>query len=501
MPVDLRAEIALLHARFYLFGEAHAALRAVPPEVLGAHTYYRRSLEMVDPTVALCGERADLRYPECLIDVILEEVAADPISYEPRQGHVVTVSSTLGQGGGERQTLTVLERMAGDPRLERAALYVRSVTREDQRFFLPAARKLPIELTIYGENWTTRSDLAAEAPELARRPRLAAAVELLPQNLREDLIRLFKRFREERPQAVHLRQDLFGGALACAVAGVPRFFVHRGSLSPDRWEHNRLQAQIYIRPMRHTYRRLLAHRPDFVIVNNSRMGGDGDRAWTEWPDPARFRVIYNAIAFDQLGTETGRNVLLRERLGVPADAFVVGGAFRFVPVKRPMLWIEVARRVAEACPAAHFLIIGDGEMRAEVVAHAERHGFAERLHLPGRVSDVGNWFRAMDLQLLTSEREGLPNVLIEAQHVGVPAVSADVGGAGETIEPGVTGILVPPDAGAEAFADAVLSAIRDPAWHAAARARAPVFVHETFDADRVVDQIMELYGIDARRPA
>jgi hypothetical protein len=47
-------------------------------------------------------------------------------------------------------------------------------------------------------------------------------------------------------------------------------------------------------------------------------------------------------------------------------------------------------------------------MRGEVLAYAERHGFADRLHLPGRVSDMGNWFRAMDLQLLTSEREGCP---------------------------------------------------------------------------------------------
>jgi hypothetical protein len=178
------------------------------------------------------------------------------------------------------------------------------VGRQDQRFFLPAAEKLPIELTIYGEDWSRRSDLAAETPFLARRKRLAAAIELLPHNLREDVVRLCKRFRAERPQAVHLRQDLFAGALACAVAGVPRFFVHRGSLSPDRWEHNPLQAQIYIRPMRHTYRRLLERRPDFVIVNNSRMGSEMDRAWTEWPDPERFQVIHNAIGSTRSGRTT-----------------------------------------------------------------------------------------------------------------------------------------------------------------------------------------------------
>jgi hypothetical protein len=65
----------------------------------------------------------------------------------------------------------------------------------------------------------------------------------------------------------------------------------------------------------------------------------------------------------------------------------------------------------------------------------------------------------------------------------------------------VTGLLVPADSDAGVFADAVLGVIRSPAWLAAARARAPAFVHETFDGDRAVDQLLNLYGIKSRGPA
>ncbi len=157
-----------------------------------------------------------------------------------------------------------------------------------------------------------------------------------------------------------------------------------------------------------------------------------------------------------------RAPILRAKAAIARDAFLIGGIFRIEAVKRPMLWIETASLVAAACERAHFVVLGDGAMAQQMRDFAQKRGLASRLHMPGFVSNVGEWLRVIDLNLLTSEREGLPNVLIEGQHFGVPAVSSDVGGAFETMEPGVTGHLVPAESDAGAFAGAILKVIADP---------------------------------------
>jgi glycosyltransferase involved in cell wall biosynthesis len=324
-------------------------------------------------------------------------------------------------------------------------------------------------------------------PQLKRRDRLIGALDLLPRNQREDIVRILKLIFEGRPQAVHLRQDLFAAAIACAIAGVPKFLIHRGSLSPNLWGHGLLETNLFLRPMRHTYRRLLAHR-NFCIVNNSSAGAQSDRDWTEWSDPEPFRAVHNAVEFGKLEREPHAD--LRRDAGIAHDAFLVGGIFRIEAVKRPMLWIETASLVAAACPQAHFVVLGDGAMAQQMRDFAQAHGFAQRLHMPGFVANVGEWLRVIDLNLLTSDREGLPNVLIEGQHFGVPAVSSDVGGAFETIEPGLTGHLVPVQSDANVFADAILKIIADPAWREAARRRAPAFVHAKFGIERTVDELL-----------
>jgi glycosyltransferase involved in cell wall biosynthesis len=493
LPIDLDAEIAVLHARYHHFGRAITAAANITSEVRGDRAY-RLRLDMVERVVALCGVREDLLYPECLIDIILAECETPPLRYSAKPGRLFTVVASLGQGGSERQTVTVLERMAQDARIGKVSLAVRSLEREEQRFFLPAVRDIPIELFVYGEAWRKKSQLLQELPDLAGRELLIAALELLPYNLREEIIRLCKLILRERPQAVHLRQDIFAGALACAITGVPRYLIHRGSLSPDLWEHNELQANLHLRPMRHTYRMLL-QRPQFLIANNSTAGVESDKRWTGSGDATRFRLVYNAVEFEKLGSDTSPNLELRETLGIGPHDQVVGGAFRIEPVKRPMLWIETAAIIAKTLPRAHFVVLGDGALAADVRAFAEANGFASRLHMPGRIPDVGEWFRIMDVNLLTSEREGLPNVLIEGQHFGVPAVSSDVGGARETIEPGATGHLIQADTDANGFAAAVIALLRDHAWRDKARESTQKFVRGKFGAAQTVDRLLACLGI------
>jgi glycosyltransferase involved in cell wall biosynthesis len=480
-----------------LYGEAEAELALVSPRTLEISSHYRRSFELPRQVAALCAEAAyPMRYPECLFDIVFAEIAAQPLSYAPRAGHVAMVSGSLGAGGGERQTITVVRRLLGDPRITKLSLLVRSThLRPNDGFFLPQMRALPVDLTIYGEDWPRRTDLAAFLPELRDRPRLLLAMELLPHHPREETARLCRLFLDQRPQAVHIWQDIPYAAVACALVGIPHFFIHRGSLAPDYWAQNENQSAVHFRPMRHIYRRLL-ERPGFALLNNSLVGCKTDQTWLAWPSPTPFQVVHNAVDFAQLGENSGPNMALRHELGVPDDAPLVGGAFRIVPVKRPLYWIEAARMVREVIPNAHFIIIGDGDMTDEVAAYAAAHGFSAAMHLPGRVSNVGDWYRAMDLHLLTSEREGLPNAIIESQHFGVPIVATAVGGVHEAIDIGQTGYVVDGDSGPTPYAEKVIEVLRDLDWRESARLNSPLFVHDKFNLDTVVDRLLGYYGVE-----
>ena len=116
-----------------------------------------------------------------------------------------------------------------------------------------------------------------------------------------------------------------------------------------------------------------------------------------------------------------------------SDGAPVVGAFRMVAVKRPQIWVEAARLISARSPRVHFVIIGDGPLSGAVAELAAECGLSDRFHLPGRVSNVGDWYRTMDVMLLTSRREGTPNVIIQAQHFGIPSVVTDVGGVAEVV--------------------------------------------------------------------
>jgi len=118
------------------------------------------------------------------------------------------------------------------------------------------------------------------------------------------------------------------------------------------------------------------------------------------------------------------------------------GVFRFDTDKRPTTWIRFAARYAKTHPDARFLLVGGGRLFEDCVQLARDLGIIERILFVGHSTDVGYWMKKMDVSVLMSSFEGLPNVLIEAQYLGVPVVSTPAGGAAECFIEGVTGHIL-----------------------------------------------------------
>jgi glycosyltransferase involved in cell wall biosynthesis len=233
-----------------------------------------------------------------------------------------------------------------------------------------------------------------------------------------------------RPDVVqNCHQSRLDVLVAAALMGVPRLVASLSNLHPSR-----IMAadSAWLGLLSKTYQ-YAAERPGTRLVTNSR---GGLRNWAEHSGlPQRlFHYIYNPFDPARLGQGCDDRPAFRRALGIPESAPVLGGVFRFEPVKDPLLWTEVARIVARKVPETHFLLVGDGQLLGPVQARVRDVGLADRVHFAGaRVDDLLACYQTMDVFLLASRAEGLPNVIIEAQHAGLPVVAADVGGTAEAI--------------------------------------------------------------------
>lgn len=107
--------------------------------------------------------------------------------------------------------------------------------------------------------------------------------------------------------------------------------------------------------------------------------------------------------------------------------------------------IDCFAELTRSHPAWDLVILGEGRQRAELEALIHSHGLVNRVSLPGNAGNVGDWYTAADLYVVTSRFEGFPNTLVEAMSHGLAAVSFDCDtGPRDIIRNEVDGLLVKP---------------------------------------------------------
>ena len=389
-------------------------------------------------------------------------------------GPVVLACGSLGPGGSERQVVTTANALAERMPDLGVRIVCMFLSPPPQDFYRPLVRP---------------GIAVSSLPALdATTPALAALAQGLPMELR-DVARYVAFFHATKPSIVHAWLDEINvkAGLAALIAGVPRVVLSGRSVAPSNFR--------LFRPyMASGYRRLLAD-PRVTALNNSAAGVADYRIWLDQPE-ANIQVLQNGLeldAFRRVDVPAAR-ARLRARLGIAPDAQVVGTISRLYEEKRPLLWIQAAAALAHVHASCQFVYVGDGILAGEAKALAGSLGIASRCHFVGYQADAAEWAAGFDVFLLTSRKEGLPNVLIEAQALGVPVVTTDAGGASETLVPGVTGWVV--DSGeAIALAERLATVLDDDAWRARARTDAPAFVASRFSIDRMLAETLRVYGV------
>jgi glycosyltransferase involved in cell wall biosynthesis len=185
---------------------------------------------------------------------------------------------------------------------------------------------------------------------------------------------------------------------------------------------------------------------------------------------------------------------VRERLGLPAQAPVLGFVGRLTRDKGLPELMEAFETILLAQPEAHLLLVGwfdaaEDALSADLRRRIESHPC---VHCTGFVSDTAPYYRAMDLMVLPTWREGFPNAVLEAAASGIPVITTLATGSRDSVVPEVTGLLIPPGH-PEAISEAVLKLLSDPERRQRMGVAARAWVIEHYANRRVLGLITAFY--------
>ncbi len=206
----------------------------------------------------------------------------------------------------------------------------------------------------------------------------------------------------------------------------------------------------------------------------------------------RIQVINTGL--DPAGLRGGASrEAVRDALGIPQDACVVGTVSRVYIEKGHTYLLDALYHLADDLPHLHLLLVGEGPLRASLERQAKSCGIRERVHFTGFYNDLPGALRAMDIFAQPSVLdEGFPTSVLEAQLAGLPVIASDVGGTHETLDAGKTGLLVPPR-NADALAEAIQTLAQDPERRKAMGAAGPEWIQRSFTLENMVRQVSEVY--------
>ena len=182
----------------------------------------------------------------------------------------------------------------------------------------------------------------------------------------------------------------------------------------------------------------------------------------------------------------------KRRLGIPADRLVVGAVGRLSPEKGFDTLIRAADRLLGEGLDFELIIAGDGGEAANLAGLIGELGRGDRIRLLGYRPDAAEVFRGMDVFALSSLREGLPNVLLEAMASGLPAIATRIAGIPRLVVDSENGLIVPPGS-AGALADGLKLLLVDPALRARFGRQGRLTVEQRYGFAARIGKIRALY--------
>ena len=239
-------------------------------------------------------------------------------------------------------------------------------------------------------------------------------------------------------------------AIVSRVMNVPWLAVSHG------WTNENTKVRLY-----HWLDKVLLRLPDTVVAVSPTLQGTIERLR---PD-ARTVTILNAVDPQRMSDgkvdDAEIRARIRDELGVGSSDFLLGVIGRLSPEKGQDLILRALARLEGNSGRPRVVFLGEGPEGERLKSLARVLNVTDQVIFAGYRPAIHEYLRAMDLVVLPSRSEGLPNVVLEAQASGKPVVAYRVGGVAETIDHGETGWLVTPE-DTEALSRAIRHVMRSP---------------------------------------
>jgi glycosyltransferase involved in cell wall biosynthesis len=304
------------------------------------------------------------------------------------------------------------------------------------------------------------------------------------------LWKVYQLIQKEKPDVVHTHAAKAGfvGRVAAWIAGVPVIVhtfhghVFRGYFTPNK-------TQFFI-----ILERITARMSDTVITLS-----DGLRRELaeEYHITRKGRITVLPLGMDltvftQMARKSG---VFRSAYGIAADVPLIGIVGRITPIKNHALFLQAAAQIRKQLPTARFVIVGDGEIRAEIEAQVDQLGLREAVIFTGWQKDLAHIYSDLDVLVISSINEGTPVTVIEALAAGCPVVATAVGGVPDLLDHGKLGKLVN-DQTPESLAKAIVETLANPPDGKEAQA----LMVDRYGIERLVKDLDGLYrGILAKK--
>jgi len=276
--------------------------------------------------------------------------------------------------------------------------------------------------------------------------------------------------------------DLYSNLLAIPaawLARVPRIASSRRDLGSWWWYTPRNRKVLR-----------LIQRLSHVVVANSNgvrdylINDDGFR-------PSHVRVLYNGI---DVARFANTRAMRREVLpNCESKQLVVVLANMHSHTKGHEHIITAAPSVCLAFPQCVFVLVGDGELRAEFEQRVREIGLEQNFIFLGSRNDVPAILMSCDIGLLASRAEGLPNAVLEYMAAGLPVIATSVGGIPELVGNSGAALLVPP-CDPVGLAGALMKVLAETATAKEMGAAGRERVRERFSFDRLLNDLEGLYS-------
>jgi glycosyltransferase involved in cell wall biosynthesis len=206
--------------------------------------------------------------------------------------------------------------------------------------------------------------------------------------------------------------------------------------------------------------------------------------------PEKIVKLPNAVDRQELASQVDRNAF-KQSLSLRADSKVLAVIGRMSPEKGQLVFLKAFREAKAQIPGLQALLIGDGQEKPRLIKYCRDHDLAKDVIFTGHVTNVGDYYRIIDMLVIPSYSEGLPNVLLEAMALGVPVVSTRVGGVAEVLQGMDANVVSAGDN--RALAERMLFFLNDPASAKESARRGGRIIARRYDPAARAQKLVSLY--------